>query len=309
MQLLKGDGIGDTEWEKLPKQLFIDNTSTAANVDLSSGTVSLPSGSTVTPINMAPQSGDSYRAVAIPQTVAAGKQLLSITIDGLTYGYTRETAMTYQPGKLHNFTMTINKREPSGDYEVKVNDEGIIPWVNDESSHQFTAMAYVTVHCPQYGTLKECITRAGYDYKTVQNLKVTGEISEDDIYIIRDEMPELHHLNIKDARLRHSQIYNGWFDHYNHDHDIYVDDMLPNNAFYSSRSIRSLVLPSTLKRLGENSLREMQVMYSTLEIPEGVTYIGEAAFSYVEYNGVELILPSTLDSICGAFRDVATSAS
>ena len=47
-------------------------------------------------------------------------------------------------------------------------------------------------------------------------------------------------------------------------------------------------------------------MYSTLEIPEGVTYIGTNALSYNEYNGVELILPNTLDSICGsAFHNCA----
>ena len=51
------------------------------------------------------------------------------------------------------------------------------------------------------------------------------------------------------------------------------------------------------------AFREMRLMYSTLEIPEGVTKIewGEA-FAYNEYNGVELILPSTLEWIGrGAF--------
>jgi hypothetical protein len=91
----------------------------------------------------------AYRAVVIPQTIAAGKQLLSITLDGQTYSHKLTTDMVYQSGKLHNFTMTVNKSEATGDYEIKVTDDGITPWVNDESSHQFTAMAYVTVHCPQ----------------------------------------------------------------------------------------------------------------------------------------------------------------
>ena len=298
VQLQKGEGISDTEWEKLPKQLSIDNTVRSATVNLSDGSITPSTG--VSPINMASQSGDIFRAVVIPQTVAVGKQLFSITIDGLTYGYTRETAMDYQSGKLHNFTMTINKREPSGNYEICVSDNGITPWINDESSHQFTAMSYVTVHCPQYGNLKQYITDAGYDYKTVKNLKVTGVLTSEDFYMMRDEMPELCHLNLKDAKLKHVLYYDGWNEHYSHDYDLYRDDMMPNNAFYGQHTIRSLILPSSLKVLGSNCFREMRLMYSTLEIPEGVTKIGDGACSYNEYNGVELILPNTLDSICDA---------
>lgn len=297
VQLVKGSGISDTEWEKLPKQVSIDNTVRSASVNLQDGGIT--SGTTVGPINMAPQSDDAYRAIVIPQTVAAGKQLLSITLDGLTYGYTIETAMNYQSGKLHNFTITINKREPSGDYEISVTDDGITPWVNDENSHQFSALAYVTVHCPQYGTLKQCIINAGYDYKTIQNLKVTGELTGGDMGFIATEMPELHHLNLKDVKMKHICYYDGWLDHGSHDYDLYRDDMMPSNMFYSQHTIRSLVLPSSIKVLGSNCFREMRLMYSTLEIPEGVTKIEEGAFCYNDYNGVEIILPSTLDSIGG----------
>ena len=293
VQLEKGTGISDTEWEKLTKQLSIDNTVRSSTVDLSDGSITLGTG--VSPINMAPQSGDNFRAVVIPQTVTAGKQLLSITIDGLTYGYTRETAMEYQSGKLHNFTMTVNKREPSGDYEIEVTDNGITPWFNDESSHQFSALAYVTVHCPQYGTLKQCITNAGYDYKTVQNLKVTGELTTEDLNFLGQEMLELHHLNLKEVKMKHVCYYDGWNEHGNHDYDLYADDNFPGISNHNDMSIRSIVLPRGIKRIwGMNNLR---LMYSTLEVPEGVTYIGNGCFNYQEYNGVELILPNTIDSI------------
>ena len=65
---------------------------------------------------MAPQNDDYYRAVIIPQTVAAGKTLISITLDGQTYSHTLSTAMVYSAGKLHDFTLTINKRAAAGDY-------------------------------------------------------------------------------------------------------------------------------------------------------------------------------------------------
>ena len=302
----KGEGISDIEWQKLERIVFVENTILESTVNLSTGTVTCSqSNQSVAPILMLSQSNDDYRAVVIPQSVTAGKSLLSITLDGQTYTHSLNTAMVYQSGKLHNFTMTINKREESGDYEIKVADDGISPWINDEASHQFSAMSYVVVNCEQYGTLKECITKAGYDYKTIQNLKVTGELTDLDFDVLRDEMPELRHLNLRDVKMRHNN-HSHW-DYYEDHEDfveLYVDDEFPRNAFYGNKCIRSIVLPSSIKVIGENAFREMRLMYSTLEIPEGVTEIVGWAFSFNEYNGVELVLPSTLEDIGGwAFAD------
>ncbi len=300
VQLQKGDGITDTEWSKLKKIVLVENTVRKASVNLSTGATAVD-GSDVSVVRMAPQSSDNYRAVVIPQTVAAGKQLLSITVDGKTYSHKLGKAMNYQGGKLHNFTMTVSKSADTGDYEVKVTDDGIIPWANDESSHQFSANMYVTVHCAEMGKLKESIAAAGYDYKTVQNLKVTGELTTEDFYMMRDEMPELKHLNMKGVTITHA-----WTGHEFYDsnwHDYFCDNCIPASAFYGNKTIRSMVLPSSLKRIGNEAFREMELMYSTLEVPDGVTYIGGNTFSYNGYNGVELVLPSTLDSICGSFHN------
>ena len=294
VHLNKGTGISDTEWQKLEKIILVDHTKPSSTVDLSTGAVVV--NGEIAPIRMADQSNDDYRAVVIPQTIAAGKQLLSITIDGQTFSHKLTTDMVYQSGKLHNFTMTVNKSEATGDYEISVTDDGITPWINDESSHQFTAMAYVTVHCPQYGTLKQCITNAGYDFSTIKNLKVTGELDGDDLGFIAQEMVELNHLNLKEVKIKHILYYDGWDQYGNHEHDLYRDDDFPGIAYPKTLSLRSLVLPSSIKRI--SSLGPgLRLMYSTLEVPEGVTYIGVNAFSYMEYNGVELILPNTIDSI------------
>lgn len=300
--LKKGDGITDTEWDKLKKIVLVENTVRKASVNLSTGATAVD-GTEVSVVRMAPQSGDNYRAVVIPQTVAAGKQLLSITIDGKTYSYKLNNAMNYQSGKLHKFTMTVNKSADTGDYEINVTDDGITPWTNDESSHQFSAMMYVTVHCAEMGKLKESIIAAGYDYKAIQNLKVTGELTTEDFYLMRDEMLELKHLNMKEVTI--SNVYHSYWTSSSNGSlvEYYTDDEIPSNAFYGNKTIRSMVLPSSLKRIGNNAFREMELMYSTLEVPDGVTYIGESAFSYNGENGVELVLPSTLDSICGSFRN------
>lgn len=302
VHLNKGTGITDTEWDKLEKIVLVENTIRQATVNLSTGSVSVNTSEAATPVRMLSQSNDDYRAVVMPQKLAAGKQLLSITLGGQTYSHSLTKVMDYQSGKLHNFTMTINKREDTGDYEIKVTDDGITPWINDEGSHLFSAMMYVTVNCPEIGKLKESITAAGYDYKTIQNLKVTGEITTEDFSLLRDEMPELKHLNLKNVIVKHICYYDSWWDTGNHDGNLYRDGMIPNSAFYGNKSIRSLVLPSKLTHIGNDAFREMQLMYSTLEVPDGVTYIGGGAFSYNDYNGVELQLPSTLDSICGSFH-------
>ncbi|MBQ9524590.1 MAG: fimbrillin family protein [Bacteroidaceae bacterium] len=298
VHLIKGEGMTDTEWEKLPRLVTIDNTVRIATIDLSTGTAT-PSGSYDHPIRMLEQTSD-YRAVVIPQTVEAGKALISITIDGISYSHKIASPMNYQAGKLHNFTISVNKSEATGDYSISVSDDGITDWVNDEASHQFSAQAYVVVHCDKYGTLKDCITRAGLDYKTIQNLKVTGEVNDVDFNLINGEMSELKHLNLKDIKIKH--VYHSYWTSDDNGSlvEYYIDDELPSGAFYGNKSIRSMILPSSLKEIGGDAFREMRLMYSTLEIPEGVTKIGGSAFAYNEYNGVELILPATIDTIEGA---------
>ena len=303
----KGEGISDTEWAKLDRIVTVDNTVRQATVDLSTGSAVVSSASGVdSPICMAQESGDNYRAIVIPQTVAAGKTLISITIDGVCYSHTLTKAMQYQAGKLHNYTITVNKSELTGDYSISVADDGITPWVNDENSHQFSSMQYVIVNCPEYGKLQESITLAGYDYKTIQNLKVTGELTTEDFTLLRDEMPELRHLNLKDVKVKHVCVYDSWWDYGSHDYNRYEDDILPGDAFARNSCIRSLVLPSTLKVIGGQAFYGVSgLMYSTLEIPEGVTKIETSAFIFTgNCTSVDLILPSTIDSIgVSAFHD------
>ena len=291
VHLNKGDGISDTEWQKLERIVTVDNTIRQANANMSTGGVTA-SGSFDRNILMAPQSNDDYRAVVIPQSVSAGKSLISITFDGQTYSHKLSAVMLYEAGKLHNFSITINKSAITGDYEVSFADDGITPWVNDESSHLFSAMTYVVVNCPNIGTLKQCMSNAGIDYKTVKNLKVTGELTSEDLQLINNEMPEIRHLNLYNVKVKHICYYDGWWDYGNHEHDLFMDDYLKD---ISGADIRSIVLPKTLKRIG--GFNGGGLMYSTLELPEGLTRIDDGTFSYNDNNGVELILPSTLDSI------------
>lgn len=295
--LKAGDGITTTEWEKLEKVVQVENTIRTASVDLTNG-VPVVTGEADKGITMLPQSGDSYRAVVVPQKVSAGKKLITVTLDGVTYAHSLTSEMNYQMGKIHNFTITINKVEASGDYELSVAYDGITDWVNDETSHSFSSTTYVIINCPKMGTLQQCITDAGYDYTTMQNLKVTGEMTGSDFTFLNNKMPKLKHLNLKDVKLKDS--YHSYFSNETHGWvEWWLDDEIPDGAFKYNQSIRSIILPSSLKRVGGEAFRESHLMYSTLEIPEGVRYIGGHALAYNDHNGMTLILPNSLDSIEG----------
>ena len=81
--------------------------------------------------------------------------------------------MDYQSGKLHKFTITVDKKSGTEGYQLAFSYDGITDWLNDEISHSFSSNQYVIIHCPEIGKLKEAVAAAGYDYKTMENLKVT----------------------------------------------------------------------------------------------------------------------------------------
>lgn len=304
VKLVMGKNFTQTEWDKLSKQVQVDNTIRTATIDLAKG-VPVAVGSVDKSIQMYAQSDGTYRAVVVPQKVDAGKKLLSFTLDGTSYSHSLPSEMHYQMGKMHTFTITVDKKDAAGDYSFAVSYDGITDWVNDEISHSFSSNTYISIHCPEIGTLKQCIAAAGYDYKEMQNLKVTGELTEDDFRFIRDEMSELRHLNLrevdtKNVILQHRWVTNEWGN--NEYLPRYMDNAIPEGAFYGNNNIRSIILPSSVTHIGSDAFRECQLMYSTLEIPEGVTFIGGGAFCYNDFNGVTLILPSSLDSIGSGYN-------
>lgn len=289
--LQKGDGITSTEWNKLDKTVQIDNTIRTCSFNLQTAEITV-TGTPDRSILMLPQSGDQYRAVVVPQVIEAGKQLVSVTIDGIAYSHKLTEPMKYVGGKMHNFTLTVNKNAATGEYSLAFTDGGITDWMNDETSHNFKQNQYVIINCPEPGKLKESIAAAGYDKDEMQNLKVTGEITAEDFSLLRDGMRSLKHLNLNDVKVKNATPEYDWL-------NLYMDDVIPIGAFYGNKTIRSLVLPNSLKRIGINAFREMELMNSTLIIPASVKHIDWDAFSYNGYNGVEMVLPEGLEILGG----------
>ena len=92
------------------------------------------------------------------------------------------------------------------------------------------------------GKLKEAITALGKDYTTLRNLKITGEINAKDFYFMRDHMPRLTALNLKEVRIK-AMCKPG-------EGEEGYDDQIPGSAFYyqhtngGSQSLTRIILPA-----------------------------------------------------------------
>ncbi len=285
--LAKGSGFTETEWQELPRIVTVDNTLRNATINLASG-MATPTGEFDQHITMSAESADTYRAVVVPQMVVAGKSVIGVTIDGVAYPLVKNADLTYNPGKLHHFTITVNKRE-GGDYELSITSEDITPWENDESSHYLSLSPYIVVHVEKEGTLEQCLAAKNCDLNNLQNLKITGNLTDADFTFIRENIPYLHSLNLREITIKNaSTAENEW----DEDYEI-VNDMLPCNAFYGKSSIRTLILPESITRIGKNALRETRLT-NVLVIPNSVKRIDETAFAYISEHNLELILPDSL---------------
>ena len=279
--LVKGEGFEDSEWASLEKNVLLLNTRREATIDLSTGKVTATGNIPSTGTIPHPHNGD-FRAIIVPQKVAANTPLVSITVGGTPYILKKNEEFTYTASKQHNFTIEVKKREGSG-YEFILVSESITAWENDNISHDASAREYIVINVAEAGTLKECIKQSGKDLSTIRHLKVTGNINANDFYAMRDSMNRLAALNIKEV-----QIYAV---------DGHEADMIPYGALDSKESLVSLILPDKLKKIGSYAFNNCYNLSGSLIIPEGVEGIGIAAFFECRSLTGELKLPSTLKYI------------
>lgn len=292
--LVKGTGVQTSEWNAAVKSVQVDNVIRHAVVDLTDG-VPVPDGDVDKSVVMLPQSSDVFRAVVLPQTVDAGKTLLSITIDGRTYAHSLSSDMVYKMGKLHKFTITVNKTEESGDYHCSLGYEGITDWVNDELSHNFASNSYVTVHLPQAGKLEQILSEKAVDPADIKNLKLTGYLNDKDFEFIRKRMANsLRRINLESTKMKQVWSCEYWDCDKKQNVQGYMDDYLPNDALRDMTYLRQVILPSNLKHIGSGAFCHLQLT-SPLIIPEGVTHLH--GFSCEA--DADFIIPTTLEYIGG----------
>lgn len=271
--LQEGDGFASGEWNKLKKQVSVDNTCRMAHIDLSTGYVTA-TGDFDRHVTMA-ETDAGYRAVVVPQSVDNGKSIIGITIDGIASNFVREGGMTYTSGKLHTFTIKVDKTSMSGDYELTLVDESISTWIADDLSHDFEANSYIVVHVEKAGTLKTVITEMGIDKATLKNLKITGQLTDEDFYFMRDEMPVLSAVNLSEVQ---TVDCDGEWKSTRYEK---LDNVIPKKAFQQKESLRRIVLPSKITSILEFAFDGVRFTSSVI-IPDCVTNIGPQAFRDVK---------------------------
>ena len=303
INLLEGEGFGQGEWAGLEKGVLVKNTVTATTINIGTGEVTL-SGNDVGSISPQ-QHGTTWRAVVAPQTVAADKVVLSITVNGISNDFQRSSDMVYYPGKLHKFTIAVNKSLPKGDYELMLISESITPWENDPESHNGAAREYITVHVDEGQYIGHVIDSLGLDPSKIVNLKLTGCLDgRGQFDYIRENMTSLEALNLKELRTKRMDQKKEFWEEF--DEAWPGDDCITAGAFENMSTLRYFVWPDSLKGIGQQAFPGSGLCGSLI-LPEGLKFIGGEAFaSYnnggnFSFNG-ELYIPSTVEYIGdGAF--------
>lgn len=289
--LVEGDGFAEGKWAELEKSVLVKNTKRNAIINLSDGTVTA-TGKVAETGTIPYQKENEFRAIVVPQKMEAGTELFSITVDGVVYKFKKEETFTYVSGKMHNFSIRVDKKEATGKYEFTLIGESITPWENDDVSHDVTMKEYIVIQS-EAGKLKEAIIAAKKDYRKLQNMKITGEINAHDFYFMRDSMDVLQSLNLKEVHIVASDYNNEQGYWHGEEYEI------PKRAMAYKTSLLRLVLPDKLKIINTSAFHGCKNITGSLIIPEGVTKIAEGAFAYCKSFTGSLTLPSTVEYING----------
>lgn len=331
--LVEKEGFAEGEFASLEKGIILTNTTRKAKINFATGEVSALGNAQQDGIVMCPQSSGAFRAVVVPQTVEAGEKLFAITIDGVSYGFRNSAAsVTYAAGKQTDVTINIKKKTPAGEYELTLGDIKIADWTEDKNTHGGEARQYFVVNLTEAGTLGKVIRGFKKNPDKIRNLKVSGPITTEDFYFMRDSMAILEAINLKEAKVVNAK-YDG--------EGKTQDDIIPYEAFNNKKTLShfsfpekitniapyafyctslsgSLIIPDDvtvigsyafqgtligsvsfsprLNRIGSHAFSYCTSLTGTLTLPETLTYIGDNAFYSCSFTG-ELHLPNSLEYI------------
>ena len=269
--LVEGTGWDEGEWAQVKKAALVTNTKRKSTIDLATGTITAIGEVQTTGI-VPSVNGDNFRAVVVPQNMAAGTALLSLTVDGIPYGYKYKVDGAYADfeyisGKLHKFTVKVSKKQ-QGDVVFEELGVSITAWETDHTSHDASAREYIIIDVPEANTkesaLALAIAEAGYDYTQIKNLKVTGYINNLDFVFMKAKMTKLQSLNLKEATISANGT-------------SYPANEIPNNAFQDKKTLVRFVFPENITKIGVSAFKNTSLTGSLI-IPNGVTELGSSSF-------------------------------
>lgn len=308
INLIPGTGFDEANWDEVEKSVQIQRVQANATIDLATGTVTPVTGETIS-IFPYDKGNGTYRAVLVPQSKAAGDTLFTLTVDKTSYQFKRESDLALVGGKLYKFTIEVIQRLPEGDYEFKLAEEAVTAWEDDGISHTGTVREYIVVESPVKGQLGEALQASGHTLDQLLNLKVVGEMNPQDFIDMRKLLPNLEAVNLQEVKLRDAEVDAQYGSPDFPPTENLEDDALPAYAFYCCKSLKYIVFPKEMKKVGAYAFRGAGLV-GALEIPEGVTYIATSAFNnwdagegaHMYLNSLKL--PTTLEYIGeSAFRN------
>lgn len=333
--LTEGEGFAEGEWEILQKSVLVSNTIREASIDLATGDA-IAAGEVETEGIVMRATEGGYRAIVVPQTVAANTALFTITINGITHKFKKDTDFTYEPGMQSKFTIKVKKKAMTGDYEFTLTDCDIVEWIADIETHGGEARQYYVVHQKKPGTLGELIRADKKNPNKIKNLKISGKIDVRDFHFMRDSMEILQAVNLKESKIeemwtwtigfvdgtqmlyisgkmppseneRWQMMYDMYPEFKNSAYGWYgvpivnPEDAIPDDAFSRKQSLVHFTFPEVVTAIGNNAFADT-LLSDALIIPTNVVQIGYGAFNNTNITSLEL--PSKLKIIGDyAFRD------
>lgn len=323
VRFAQGEGWNDAaEYAAATKEVLVTNTIRKSTINLSTGVVTPEGEAPLTGIIPLNDNGD-FRAIVVPQTVASGSVVLTISIDGTPRNFVREVDTEYLPGKMTTFDLTVSKKAVTGEYEILLSGVSVTAWEADNVSHGDDAREYVVIHNAIPGDLGYTVTeRLGMDPTKIKNLKLTGSINSSDYSFMRSKMTSLQRLNLKEVESLINGEYSIPFEAFKgktslikcilpdklvrigldafYDTSLTGTIILPEglrsvSGFYNTK-ITSVHFPSTLVEIGTRAFAKCSSLMTEISLPQSLEYIGEDAFEYAAISG-NLVLPDGLKSI------------
>ena len=307
--LTEGTGFEQDEFPLLEKNVLAVNTTRKATINMATGEVTPLGEPQANGIVMCPQTDGSFRGIVVPQSVDAGTHLFKITIDGMTYNFKKDTDFTYEAGKISKFTIKINRKSHTGEYELELVEADIVAWTEDINEHDGEARQYYCVNVTEPGTLGRLIKADNKNPMKIRNLKVSGTISDEDFYFMRDSMAILEAVNLKESRV--VDVYcdgdmtniNGTYIHRDplpgHKNEygnptVFVErkvgmynDVIPDAAFFNKKTLYYVAFPEKIAGIGYYAFANSSIS-GTLVIPDDVTHIWSYAFYYTNISNLVL---------------------
>ena len=315
--LQEGTGFEEGEFALIEKHVLAVNTTRKASINMATGEVAPLGEPQANGIVMCPQTDGSFRAIVVPQTVNAGTYLFNLTVDGKVYRFKKDADFTYEAGKVSKFTIKINRKEHTGEYELELVEADIVAWAEDLNEHDGEARQYYCVDVKEPGTLGRLIKADGKNPMKIRNLKVSGTISDEDFYFMRDSMAILEAVNLKESKVVDVEVTS---DHYMDVGNVHVnidplsghndeygnstvfcrreagiyDHIIPDGAFAGKKSLYYFAFPEKITQIGYGAFKGSSIS-GALVIPDDVKYIWNEAFhstnisSLVLAPGVEII--------------------